>query len=68
VGHRQGRRYREPEPGHTQLVVGSEPALRPGMEASAFGAQFYIDKSVSHDAFRQQVKEACLFALWVFAT
>ena len=50
------------------VVVGAEPASHHGMNASAFGAQFYIDRSVKGDAFRQQVKEACLFSLWLFAT
>ena len=47
------------------VVVGPEPASRQGMNASAFGAQFYIDRSVEGDAFREQVKEACLFSLWL---
>ena len=49
------------------VVVGPEPAFRHGTNASAFGAQFYIDSSDRGDAFRQQVKEACLSSLSLFA-
>jgi len=48
------------------VVVGPEPASHLGPIAS--DVRFYIDKSVSRDTFTQQVKESCLFAMWLSAT
>lgn len=49
------------------VVVGTGPAPDHGMNASALGGEFYIVKSMDRDAFREQLKEACQFALWVSA-
>jgi len=49
------------------VVVGPEPASRLGQNALAPNVQTYIDTSQSSDGFRHQLKEACLFALWLFA-
>ena len=49
------------------LVLGTEPASHHGLNASPLGGQFYIVKSLDPDVFRKQLKEVCLFSLWVSA-
>jgi hypothetical protein len=48
------------------VVIGTEPAAHCGMKASLLGGQLYISRSVDCEAFREQLKEASLFSLWLF--
>jgi hypothetical protein len=48
------------------VVIGTEPAAHYGMKASLLGGQLYISRSVDCEAFREQLKEASLFSLWLF--